>query len=113
MDLMKRYDDHDGYDSFNKHKDIITKILQIVIKDSKGIEINTSSVRYKLDDLMPSKDILKLYLELGGTIITIGSDSHQKDHLGAYIEDTKKQLKALGFKQYCTYNKMIPEFHNL
>ena len=83
MDLMKRYDDHDGYDSFNKHKD------------------------------MPSKNILKLYLELGGTIITIGSDSHQEDHLGAYIEDTKKQLKALGFKQYCTYNKMIPEFHNL
>lgn len=113
MDLMKRYDDHDGYDSFNKHKDIITKILQIVIKDGKGIEINTSSVCYKLDDLMPSKDILKLYLELGGTIITIGSDSHQEDHLGAYIEDTKKQLKALGFTQYCTYNKMIPEFHNL
>ena len=54
---------------------------------------------------MPSKNILKLYLELGGTIITIGSDSHQEDHLGAYIEDTKKQLKALGFKQYCTYNK--------
>ena len=69
--------------------------------------------RMKLDDLMPSKDILKLYLELGGTIITIGSDSHQEDHLGAYIEDTKKQLKALGFTQYCTYNKMIPEFHNL
>ena len=113
MDLMKRYDDRDGYDSFNKHKDIITKILQIVIKDGKGIEINTSSVCYKLDDLMPSKDILKLYLELGGTIITIGSDSHQEDHLGAYIEDTKKQLKALGFTQYCTYNKMIPEFHNL
>lgn len=112
MDLMKRYD-HDGYDSFNKHKDIITDILKIVIKDGKGIEINTSSVRYKLDDLMPSKDILKLYLELGGTIITISSDSHQEDHLGAYIEDTKKQLKALEFKQYCTYNKMIPEFHNL
>ena len=46
-------------------------------------------------------------------IITMGSDSHQEDHLGAYIEDTKKQLKALGFTQYCTYNKMIPEFHNL
>ena len=43
----------------------------------------------------------------------MGSDSHQEDHLGAYIEDTKKQLKALGFTQYCTYNKMIPEFHNL
>ena len=113
MDLIKRYDDHDVYDSFNNHKEIITKILETVIKDGKGIEINTSSVRYKVGDLTPSRDILKLYLDLGGTIITIGSDSHQEDHLGAYIEDTKKELKELGFKQYCTYNKMVPEFHDL
>lgn len=113
MDLIKRYDDHDGYDSFNNHKEIIIDILKTVIKDGKGIEINTSSVRYEIGDLTPSRDILKLYLELGGTIITIGSDSHKEEHLGAYIEETKKELKELGFKQYCTYNKMIPEFHNL
>lgn len=113
MDLIKRYDDHDGYDSFNNHKEIIIDILKTVINDGKGIEINTSSVRYEIGDLTPSRDILKLYLELGGTIITIGSDSHKEEHLGAYIEETKKELKELGFKQYCTYNKMIPEFHNL
>lgn len=110
MDLIKRYDDHDSYDSFNNHKEMITQILKIVIKDGKGIEINTSSVRYEIGDLTPSRDILKLYLKLGGTIITIGSDSHQEDHLGAYIEDTKKEL---GFKQYCTYSQMVPEFHDL
>lgn len=113
MDLIKRYDDQDGYDSFNNHKEMITQILETVIKDGKGIEINTSSVRYEIGDLTPSRDILKLYLKLGGTIITIGSDSHQEDHLGAYIEDTKKELKELGFKQYCTYSQMVPEFHDL
>lgn len=113
MDLIKRYDDHDGYDSFNNNKEMITQILETVIKDGKGIEINTSSVRYEIGDLTPSRDILKLYLKLGGTIITIGSDSHQEDHLGAYIEDTKKELKELGFKQYCTYSQMVPEFHDL
>lgn len=113
MDLIKRYDDHDGYDSFNNHKEIIIDILKTVIKDGKGIEINTSSVRYEIGDLTPSRDILKLYLELGGTVITIGSDSHKEEHLGAYIEETKKELKELGFKQYCIFNKMVPEFHNL
>lgn len=113
MDLIKRYDDHDDYDSFNNHKEMITQILETVIKDGKGIEINTSSVRYEIGDLTPSRDILKLYLKLGGTIITIGSDSHQEDHLGAYIEDTKRELKELGFKQYCTYSQMVPEFHDL
>ena len=53
MDMLKRYDDHDGYPAFKQHKDIITKILQTVIADHKGIELNTSSRRYGLDDLMP------------------------------------------------------------
>ena len=59
---------------------IITEILKTVIQDGKGIEINTSSRRYGLKDSTPSRDILKLYKELGGKIITIGSDSHKPEH---------------------------------
>ena len=87
-----------------KDKDIVSKILKQVIRDGKGIEVNTSSHRYGLDDLMPSRDILKHYYQLGGTIITIGSDSHQPDHLGAYIKETRKELKEIGFKYYCTFD---------
>lgn len=113
MDMLKRYDDKDGYDAFIQHKDIITKILKYIIKDGKGIELNTSSIRYGLDDLMPSKDILKLYYELGGRIITIGSDSHKKEDLGSHIEELKKVLKEIGFNKFCTFEKMQPSYHNL
>lgn len=68
-----------------------------MIQDGKGIEINTSSHRYGLKDSTPSKDILKLYKELGGKIITIGSDSHKPEHLGAYIDEAKELLKEIGF----------------
>lgn len=114
MDMLKRYDEKDGYNAFQEHKDIITKILQYVIKDGKGIELNTSSIRYGLDDLMPSKDILKLYLELGGTILTIGSDSHSQNNLiNGHIEELKETLKEIGFQQFCTFNKMKPIFNDL
>lgn len=112
LDLMKRYDQNGDY-PFEKIKDIVTKILKQVIADEKGIEINTSSHRYGLKDLTPCQDILKLYKELGGKIITIGSDSHQKEHLGAYIEDTKDILRELGFEYYCTFEKMKPIYHSL
>lgn len=112
LDLIKRYDENGDY-PFDKMKDIVTDILKQVIEDGKGIEINTSSHRYGLKDLTPSRDILKLYKELGGTIITIGSDAHQKEHLGAYIEDTKKILKELGFEYYCTFEHMQPIYHSL
>ncbi len=112
MDLIVRYD-KEGIYPFEKLKPILTEILKIVIADGKGIEVNTSSHRYGLKDLTPSRDILRLYRELGGRIITIGSDSHKKEHLGAYIEETKQELKALGYKEYCTFDKMKPIYHEL
>lgn len=113
MDLIKRYDDKDGYQAFEHHKEIISDILKYIIQDHKGIELNTSSIRYDLDDLMPSRDILKLYYELGGRILTIGSDSHKKEHLGAHIEEMKKELKEIGFTEFCTFKNMKPIFHSL
>ncbi len=112
MDLMRRYDKL-GHYPFEKTKEIVTQILKQVILDGKGIEINTSSFRYGLDDLMPSTDLLKLYKELGGKIITIGSDSHRKEHLGAYIQDVKETLRGLGYTEYCSFEKMKPIFHPL
>lgn len=92
---------------------MVSEILKIVIEDQKGIELNTSYHRYGLKDTTPSVEILKCYRKLGGEIITIGSDSHKPEHLGAYIEDAKQLLKSLGFRFFCTYDKMQPIYHKL
>ena len=112
MDLIRRYDKISEY-PFEKSRDIIEKILKTVIKNDKGIEINTSSFRYGLSDLMPSCDILKLYEQLGGKIITIGSDSHRIEHIGYNIPFVHEKLKTLGYTHFCTFNKMRPVFHKL
>lgn len=112
MDLIKRYDEEGSY-PFEKLRPVVEEILKIVIADGKGIEINTSSHRYGLDGTMPSEEILRLYRKLGGHIITIGSDSHKPEHLGIYIEETKRLLKDMGFEKFCTYEKMKPVFHDL
>lgn len=112
LDLISRYD-HEGPLPFAQVQDLVQKILQIVIQDGKGIEINTSSHRYGLTDLTPSRDILSLYQALGGTILTIGSDTHKKGQLGAHFFETEQELKKIGFKKYCTFTQMKPEFHDL
>ena len=112
LDLISRYD-LQGHYPFESVKPVIEKILRQVIADGKGIEVNTSGVRYGIDDYTPSADILRLYRSLGGKIITIGSDSHKPEHLGTRIAETMSGLKELGFTEFCTYNKMIPEFHPL
>ncbi|ASW43314.1 histidinol-phosphatase HisJ family protein [Clostridium isatidis] len=112
LDMIRRYD-MKGIYPFENIKDIVTEILRHIILRGKGIEINTSSFRYKLDDLTPSRDILKLYRELGGTIITIGSDTHKEEDIGYKILEVREELKKLGFKQFCTFEKMKAIFHDL
>lgn len=112
MDLIKRYDKAGVY-PFEKVKPFVAEILKIVIADGKGLELNTSSHRYGLTDSMPSAGLLRLYRDLGGNIITVGSDSHAPTHLGAYIREANEYLKCLGFANLCTYEKMQPIFHQL
>ena len=111
LDLIQRY--NDTIYPFEKARDIITEILKKVIKDNKGIEVNTSSFAYKLKDLTPSRDILSLYHQLGGKIITVGSDSHKAESVGSHISFVQKELKNIGFSHFCTFDKMKPVFHEL
>ena len=112
MDLITRYDEAGIY-PFEKIKPLIKNILSIVIQNGKGIEFNTSYGRYGLNDTTPSIDILKLYHEMGGKLITIGSDGHKPEHLGVGFDEAKRILKKLGFEAFCTYQNMQPIFHQL
>lgn len=111
LDMIQRYTEP-RY-PFEKAKEMITKILKQVIKDGKGIEVNTSSFQYQLPDLMPEKNILQLYYELGGTIITVGSDCHKAERLGDHIEYIYGVLKEIGFQHICTFENMKPIYYQL
>lgn len=112
MDLIVRYDEMGVY-PFDNIKPYVEEILKEVIRNGKGIEVNTSSYRYGLTDTTPSKEILRLYKKLGGKILTLGSDSHKPEHLGACMEETKEMLKSMGYRSFCTYDQMTPVFHEL
>ena len=94
-------------------RDLIAEILKLAIADGKGIELNTSSWHYGLKDTTPSKEILKLYRDLGGRIITVGSDGHTTKYLGDHIPDGYRILKETGYKEICTFEHMEPVFHPL
>ena len=112
LDLIKRYDPAGIY-PFERTRDIVAAILERVIADGKGIEVNTSSFRYGLPDLQPATEILELYRDLGGTIVTIGSDSHEPDHLGSYLRYVQRRLAGMGFEAFCTFEGKEPRFHKL
>lgn len=110
LDLIVRYDPAGVY-PFEKCRDMIAEILKLAIRDGKGIEINTSSWHYGLKDTQPSRDIFRLYRDLGGKIITIGSDAHAASRLGDHYDEARAVLRdELGFEQFCLFDKMEPVF---
>lgn len=111
LDLLVRYDLSGPY-PFELVEEMIAEILKLAIKDNKGIELNTSSWHYRLRDTQPSRQILKLYKDLGGKIITVGSDAHTASYLADHIRDAYKILKEeIGFEEICTFDHRKPVFH--
>lgn len=109
FDLMKRYGYKEyGIYSFDEYEDQIEQILRTAIERKIGLEINTSGLRSGLNDTMPSLPILKKYKELGGEIVTIGSDSHKSETVGANFYDAARMAKLCGFAFIYKYEARKP-----
>lgn len=96
--------------NIKNHIEIIEEILKKIISKGKGIEINTSGYRYGEDRVYPDFEILKKYFELGGEIITIGSDSHKASDITKDFSVAYELLGRLGIKYISSFEKMEPSF---
>ena len=74
-----------------------------MIRRGKGIEINTACMGSILEDTMPGMEILRMYKELGGRIITAGSDSHRPERIGYGFDRVYQMLKEAGFDSISIY----------
>lgn len=105
------YNPTKGNVPYSRVKEITDEILKIVISKGKGIEVNTSGVD-RMGDFLPSFEYVKRYFELGGEIITVGSDSHDRTRVGQYINDAIKMISE--FSPYvCTFENRKPIFHKI
>lgn len=99
IDYIDRYfESKEDIPTLDIYQDIVEEILKIIIEKGKGIELNTSGFRKGLGYFHPKLEILKMYKDLGGEIITIGSDSHTADTVGDGYKAAEKMLRGLGFK---------------
>ena len=74
------------------------------------LEINTSGLRQKYGDVLPSLKYVKLFRELGGEIVSVGSDAHTVADLGSGIADGAKTALEADFKYICYFKERKPNF---
>lgn len=81
LDYIKR-----KYNDSIVPNELLEEIFGTLIKSKTSLEINTSALRRKGIDSFPSQDKLELYKQLGGTLVTIGSDAHRVEEIYDNIE---------------------------
>ena len=94
--------------SYERFLPEIKKILSILIDRNKALEINTSDVFHQLCDFMPDENIVRMYYEMGGRLVTIGTDAHNPNNISSGFKEAKQMLKKSGFKSYCYYKNRKP-----
>lgn len=88
-----------------KYAEKTDKILKEIIKRKIALEINTSCV-YKDSgycEFMPEREIVKRYRELGGYLITVGSDAHISQNSANSFDMAYEMIKEIGFENIYYY----------
>lgn len=113
MDFVLRYGPGAAENfTYAKYGDILDEILKTLIETGRGIECNTSKFKAK-NMINPDRSIIRRYAELGGEIITFGSDAHVSERLGEGFEAAGEIVKDCGLKYYAVFRDHEPEFYRI
>ncbi|MCM1187677.1 MAG: histidinol-phosphatase HisJ family protein [bacterium] len=111
LDYVVRYGpNRDARYSYAGYREILDAILKMLLKKGKGLELNTGGIKKGMKDFHPCQDILKRYRELGGEIVTVGSDSHDTLHIADSFDRAAGVLRECGFRYYTVFEKRVPAF---
>lgn len=96
---------------YRTHRQLVDAILEELVKKDKGLEINTSGVD-RCGAYLPGEEFLRRFRELGGQLVTVGSDAHNAERVGQYSWEACALLKDI-FGYVCTFENRQPIFHKL
>ncbi|MFQ9511041.1 MAG: histidinol-phosphatase HisJ family protein [Lachnospiraceae bacterium] len=111
IDYIVRYGPNKNkYYQYRDYTDVLDEILKTLIAKGKGIECNTGGFKYGLGHPNPEECLIKRYIELGGEILTIGSDAHAPEHIAYSFDKLPSLLKSCNVKYYTIFKNRKPFF---
>ncbi|MCD8022025.1 MAG: PHP domain-containing protein [Lachnospiraceae bacterium] len=106
MDYVVRYGPNRNRNySYKAYADFIDPILRFLIEHGKCLELNTGGIKYGLGEPNPCTDVFRRYRELGGELVTVGSDAHEPKHLGYAFDQAAEILTSIGFRYYMIFEQ--------
>ena len=94
---------------YDEHRELVDAILETLVKKDKGLEMNSSGVDRGVG-FLPEREFFLRFRELGGKIVTVGSDAHRCNRVGQYSRESAEMLREI-FGYVCTFENRQPIFH--
>lgn len=94
--------------SYEKYKKEIDDLLKLMIQKKIALEVNCSGLRMAAEDFIPDREIIKAYINMGGDLITVGSDSHRYNQLFFGLDKAYELFKELEIKELVVFKKRKP-----
>ncbi len=91
----------------------IDSILKVLIERDIALELNTSGLRRAEKITYPIPAILERFRELGGTLVTLGSDTHREPHVFFGLSRGAALLLQTGFKEAYSFIDREPQAFRL
>jgi histidinol-phosphatase (PHP family) len=94
-----------GHFAIAEWEALVREVWAACIDQGIGIEINTAALRQAVHEVHPGPESLRWYREMGGDILTIGSDSHRPDHVGYGLDVALDAARAAGFTRLASFER--------
>ena len=95
------------------YEDKYRQILTVLVQRGKALEINTSGARRENGFMLPDTRLVRMFRELGGKYITLGSDTHKPSQFAAGLEQGAREALAAGFTEAVYYRNRRPVSYRL
>jgi len=95
-----------------RHMPKYEEIFSYLIRHDIALEVNTA---YTAEEGLPERDlnVLRLYRQMGGKLLTLGSDAHVSTNVGHNFAIAEEQLRLIGFEECVYFEKRVPVSYRL
>jgi histidinol-phosphatase (PHP family) len=91
-----------------RYETLIRAVLQNCIDRGIALDVNSGGLRKPANNLMPDLLILHWYREMGGQLLTLGSDAHVPADVGLHLDQALKFIRESGLKFITRYELRHP-----
>ncbi|UVI31290.1 histidinol-phosphatase HisJ family protein [Paenibacillus spongiae] len=97
-----------GVEHYEQAHSILYDIMKVIISKDKALELNTAGL-FRQGWIHPHSYLLKMYIDMGGKLFSLGSDAHRLSHYEKGFSEAIELLKSFNIREIVQFKNRVPQ----